>query len=202
MTIEVDLQSERTPGGHPDIAQPQFFIEEIEIIVQALPLLWPQIGLACLLVVPGFIGGTTLHGRENPHQAGALSPPLQHRLDLVFFANIPLADEIDLQAVIPCEALSVLPQPIPQRFSKARIVEDTDVVSIQIRRHSVRIAETWKSALDQNPVVTGKHTGNLLGMPLGQQSHGHPPALWCAGIIDKLSNTCNPATSLVPAMPG
>jgi hypothetical protein len=27
-------------------------------------------------------------------------------------------------------------------------------------------------------------SGNLLGMSLGQQSHGHPPALWCAGIID------------------
>jgi hypothetical protein len=45
-------------------------------------------------------------------------------LDLVLFAKILLADAIDLQAVIRCEALSVLPQPIPQRFSKARIVED------------------------------------------------------------------------------
>jgi len=134
-----------------------------------------------------------------------LPSPLQDLLDLVFFAKVPLADEIDLQAVIGCEALSVLAQFIPQRLSKARLVEDTDVVSIQIGGHSIRVAETWKSALDQNPVVTGKHTGNLLGMPLGQQSHGHPPALGWAGIIDKRSNTCNPATCLpclVPAMPG
>jgi hypothetical protein len=41
------------------------------------------------------------------HTSRALSRPLQHLLDLVFFAKIPLADEIDLQAVIPGEALSV-----------------------------------------------------------------------------------------------
>ena len=57
-----------------------------------------------------------------------------------------------------------------------------------------------KSELETRGLVAD--SGNLLGMPLGQQSHGHPPALWCAGIIDKLSNTSNPATCLVPAMPG
>jgi hypothetical protein len=34
--VKVNLQTARQPGGHPDIGQAQFFVEKVEIVVQAL----------------------------------------------------------------------------------------------------------------------------------------------------------------------
>ena len=52
MAVAVELQAERRPGGHPQIDQPQLGIHEVEIVVQALAAVRPQIGLVRLLVVP------------------------------------------------------------------------------------------------------------------------------------------------------
>jgi hypothetical protein len=52
MPIAVNLQPAGQPGGNPDIAKPQFFIEEIEVVVQTLALIGLQESLAADLVVP------------------------------------------------------------------------------------------------------------------------------------------------------
>src|SRR5438045_3718584 len=69
MPIEVNLQPERAPGGDAHVAQPQVFVDEIEVVVQALAVVGAQIGLARLFVMPGLIAATRLHSRKDTDQA-------------------------------------------------------------------------------------------------------------------------------------
>lgn len=43
VTIEIDLQPAGQPSGHTHIAQAQFIINEIEIVVEALAVVRPQV---------------------------------------------------------------------------------------------------------------------------------------------------------------
>lgn len=61
MPVEVDLQAAWQPGGDSHVAQPQFLVDEIEIVVQALAVVWSQERPARCLVVPAFVGRTRLH---------------------------------------------------------------------------------------------------------------------------------------------
>ena len=46
MSVEIDLQSEGKPGGNADAAQSQLFVDEIEVVMQALAVIGTQTGLA------------------------------------------------------------------------------------------------------------------------------------------------------------
>src|SRR6202023_1438011 len=43
MSVEVDLQTARQPGGNTDVGQSQFFVDEVEIIMQALAVVGLQV---------------------------------------------------------------------------------------------------------------------------------------------------------------
>ncbi len=69
MPVEIDLKAKRAPGRYPDIAKTRLFINEIEIIMQALTAPGPEIGLAGFpLVVPGLIALTRFHRRNYMNQ--------------------------------------------------------------------------------------------------------------------------------------
>jgi hypothetical protein len=55
VTVEVNLQTARQPGGHPHVTQAQLLVDEVEIVVQALAIVRQQIGLTRLLVVPRLV---------------------------------------------------------------------------------------------------------------------------------------------------
>ena len=59
--VEVDLQTARQPCRYSHVAQPQLFVDEIEIVVQALAVVRQQVGLAGVLVVPRLVGRARLH---------------------------------------------------------------------------------------------------------------------------------------------
>lgn len=44
--VAVELETEGRPGGHPEIAQAELGVEEVEVVVEALPVLVAQGGLA------------------------------------------------------------------------------------------------------------------------------------------------------------
>ena len=52
--VAVELQTKGTPSGYPHLAEPQIFVEEVEIVVQAFAVVVPQIGPATVLVVHGW----------------------------------------------------------------------------------------------------------------------------------------------------
>ncbi len=51
--VAVDLQTAPQPGRHPHVAQAQIFVDEIEVVVQALAVVGPQVGLAVFLLCHG-----------------------------------------------------------------------------------------------------------------------------------------------------
>ena len=55
VAIAVELQAERRPGGHAQVAQAELFVDEIEVVMQALTQLRAKEGLAAGLVVPGLL---------------------------------------------------------------------------------------------------------------------------------------------------
>ena len=69
----VDLQAEGCPGGYADITEPKGFIYEVEVIMEAFARCGFQRGVAGLLVMPGVIDGTGLHGLEDMDQAGMIT---------------------------------------------------------------------------------------------------------------------------------
>ena len=89
MAVQVDLQAKRHPGGYSDITEPEYLIDEIEVIVQTLPRGRLQTGSMLELVMPGAIRRTGLHRREDMHQPRMFSPCSQDPLDPLLFCETP-----------------------------------------------------------------------------------------------------------------
>ena len=147
--------------------------------MQALAVVGPQVGLPSFLVVPRLVGGTRFHGREDAHQAGVVPPLRKNFLDPIFFAEILFTNEHDFQAVLGGESFGILSQGVAQRLSKAGIIKNADLPSLQVGGHALGLTEPRQGSLDQEAVVAGKHAHDFVGMLLGQQFHG--PSSSCSG---------------------
>jgi len=70
VSIKIELQPEGSPGRHPQIAQPQIFKDEVEVVVDALGFRPSEKRPAGLLVMPGFERRTGFQGGEDRDQPG------------------------------------------------------------------------------------------------------------------------------------
>lgn len=127
VAVEVDLQPAGQPCRHSHVAEPQFVVDEIEVVVQTLAIVRPQEGLAGVLVVPGLVGRTRLHHREDAYQSWLLSAFRHDLLYPVFLSHVTLAEKFDLESAGRCHPFGVLAQLIAKWFRKLRIVEDADL---------------------------------------------------------------------------
>jgi hypothetical protein len=119
-----------------------------------------------------------------------------------FFAEVPFADEHDLQAVLGGQSFVILSQGVAQGLSKPGIIKNQDLPSLQVRRHALGVTEARQRSWDQDAVVARKHARDFIGMTLGQQFHGPSSPSWKEDIIDNRPSQGNDSTCLVPAMPG
>jgi len=55
VSVRVELQTKRTPGRHAQVARAEFFVDEIEVVVQTLAVFVAQAGPAARFVVPRLI---------------------------------------------------------------------------------------------------------------------------------------------------
>ena len=69
VAVAVELQAERAPGRDPQIAQAQFLIDEIEIIVQTFTVVRLPVSPVGFFAEAWLVSGTGLNGREDSHQA-------------------------------------------------------------------------------------------------------------------------------------
>jgi len=185
MAVEVNLQPERAPGGNTDIAQTQVGVDEIKVVMQALAVVGPQQGLPTFLVVPRLVGGTRFHGREDANQAGVMASLREDFLHPIFFAEVPFADEHNLQAVLGGQSFGILSQGVAQRLGKAGIIKNQNLPSLQVRRHALGVTEPRQRSLDQDTVVARKHARDFISMTLDQQFHGSSSSSRKLGIIRK-----------------
>ena len=76
------------------MAQAQILDHEIKVVMQTLAVIWNQIRLTSLLVVPRLVGRAGLHGRENTDQPRLLTAASQ--LDLFTFSDAPVFEKLNL----------------------------------------------------------------------------------------------------------
>ncbi|HEY1897376.1 MAG TPA: hypothetical protein VGG62_13935 [Terracidiphilus sp.] len=150
------------------MAQAQFLVHEIEVIMQALAIIRNQICLACLLVVPWLVRRARLHGGENAHQPGVLAPPGQNLFYPVFLPEIPFADELDLDTGCSRHLLRVLANAVAERFGELRIIENPNLSLEQKRSHACRKTDLRQRAENQHPIPAAQHPSYLRSVPIRQ----------------------------------
>src|SRR5580700_6863649 len=173
MAVAIELQPERTPGWHPQMDQSQLCIHEVEVVVQAFAAVRLQKILAGLLVVPGLIAVAGLHGRDHMHQAGMIPPLGQYLGDHLFLANVALGDVLDRNPSLARNRRRPLTHPIPQRHAELRVDENAYALRIKNVGHASRKARPWKRSRDQNSIVAGQHTRDMLTITFRQRT-SHP----------------------------
>lgn len=98
--------------------------------MQALAAGELEIGVPRGLVMPGLVGRTGFQRAEDMHQTRLAAALGYDGLDAIFLAKVFLVDVLNREAVGLGQALGVSPNLVPQRFGKARVIEDADAVRI------------------------------------------------------------------------
>jgi hypothetical protein len=170
--VEVELQPEGAPGRHPEVAEAKLFINEVEVVVQALAGGRFEEGLVGPLVVPRLVALTGLHGGQDVNEPRVVTAALKHLLDQCFLAEcLALAHVLDLDAGLLGNLLSVFAHLLPERFREAWVVEDADVLRLQERGHAGGVTQTGQYSRDDHPVPARQHSGDLVLVAIEQRAH-------------------------------
>jgi hypothetical protein len=73
------------------VAEAEFFIHEVKIIVKTLAVIGDKVRLAALFVVPRLVGRTRLHRRENADKPRMIASFRQQLLCAIFLPDAPRA---------------------------------------------------------------------------------------------------------------
>lgn len=130
-----------------------------------------------LLVVPCLVGVAWFHGREDMNKPRMIASHVNNLLDAFFFAEIFLADELDLKPIVRSNPLSILSEFVSKGLCKTGIVKDTNIVIAQETSHSLSVAQRRQSSLNHHAIKTGENSSNLLGVAFCQKHHGYPTPL-------------------------
>jgi len=174
VSVKIELQPEGSPGGYPQIAQPQIFKDDVEIVVDTFGFRASEKCLARLLVMPGFKRRTGLQGGEDMDQPGMIPTLGDNLLDPSFLTEILLSDKFDLQTIVLSQALRLETDFVPQRFGKSCIVEDPNTLRSQMAAHGIAVANLRYRSCNDHTIKARKNTSNLTGVFFCQQSHGSP----------------------------
>src|SRR5215469_10256808 len=147
-----------------------------------------------LLAVPGLVGGTGFHRRDDMHQAGMVTALRQHLGNHLLLADVAVGNMLDGEAG-SCSQLAGTPaHTVTKRLGKSRIVEDADLSRRQKCRHPICITRPGQRTGDDDPVVAREHPVEALAVTLAQQP---PQPSLLLPTSDASILSC-----LVPAWPG
>ena len=154
MAVEIELEPEGTPSRHTQVTQTELSIHEVEVIVKALAAVGLEESFMRLFVMPGLVGRTSFHRREDVNEAGMIPALTQNFLDAILLAKgIHTADEFNIEAVLLRHFFSVGADLIPQRFREARVIENADTAGMKESRHPFGITDTRQSPLNDDTVI-------------------------------------------------
>ena len=171
MAVEIELQAERCPGGYPQVAQPQFRVDEVEVVMQTFRLGGFQDGLATGLVVPGLERGALFHGREDVDQTGMVTAPGDDRLDALLLTEVVAPDELDDQPVLLGEFLGMGTYLLSERLGKLWVIEEANAPHSQVSRHGLCMADVGECTSNHHTVKAGQGATNLGCMPIYKSLH-------------------------------
>src|SRR6476620_9860185 len=90
----------------------------------------------------------------------------QRLFNAIFFADVPLADELDLNASAYCQLLRLFANTVPERLGESGIVEDPDISLKQKGRHPSRKTDLRQGSENEHPVPATQHTRDLVSVPV------------------------------------
>jgi len=107
VSVEVELQTKRAPGGHAQVAQPVLRVDEVEVVVDALARVRLQEGLVRVLVMPRLVRLARLHRAQDAYQAGGVTALGKKLFHDRLLADLVGAQKLDLDAVFLRKPLGV-----------------------------------------------------------------------------------------------
>jgi len=153
MAVAIELQAERTPSRHAHIDQAQLGVDEVEVIMQAFTSSRAQESAIGLLAVPGLVGGTGFHRRDDMHPAGMVAAARQDLGNHLLLADVAVGNVLDGNAGSRGQLGGALAHTVTKRLGKSRIVEDADLPRRQECRHPFCITHPGQRTGDDDPVT-------------------------------------------------
>lgn len=205
VAVHAELQAERGPGGHAQMAESELRVDEIEVVVQTPAAVGLQEGLAGGFVVPRFERGAALHRAEDVHESGLASPFGEDLLDAVLLAKgIDVTDELDLQPVLLRHGFGVLPDLVPQGLGELREVEDSHLAPVELPGERPGMSDVRERSHDEDPVKARKHAAKAVRVSIDERGHGVSGWRSGARVPPQFPLPTRPSSSpcLVPACPG
>src|SRR5829696_6719911 len=155
------------------MTEAKVWVDEVEVVVEALAAVGLEEGIPGVLVVPRLERGAGLHGAEDVHQAGSGAALGEDLLDAVLLAEgTNPSDELDGEAVLLRQSLRVLTDDITQWLGEPGEVEDPDVASVQLSRKRLGVADVGERAHDEDAVEAREHAADAGGVTIGQHGNG------------------------------
>lgn len=160
--VEVELQSERSPGGDPQVAETELLVDEVEIVMKTFAGIVLEKGFMRFLVMPRLVTGTGFHGGEDVYQAGMMAALFEDLVDSILLAEcLDLTNELDLDAILFGYSFGVLADFISQFLGELGVIKDADVLGIAEPGHSAIITPSWECSLDNDTIIAAYNTANL-----------------------------------------
>ena len=157
VAIEIELKAKRAPGGYAQIAETVLGVDKVEVVVRALARVVAEVRLVRRLVMPRPVGLTGLHRRQDAHEPRFVAALVEDLPYDVFFANVALAQKLDLDAVALGELLGILANLVAQRFGKLGVVEDSDAARSEVRGHPLAVAKSRQRAVHDDAIPAGNY---------------------------------------------
>jgi hypothetical protein len=172
MPVEIKLQAERCPGRDPQVAQPQFRVDEVEVVMQTFCLGGLEGGIAGGLVVPGPERGAGFHRREDMDQAGVITALGDDCFDALFLTEVVAPDKLDLQSVLTSKLPSACADLLSKLLGEQGVIEKSNSLQPQMPRHGLRMTDIGEGANNYHPVEARQSTTNFGCMPFYKCFHG------------------------------
>lgn len=165
MSVHIKLKPEGRPCGNTKIAKPEFFINEIEVIMKTFTLVKFQERFSGCFIVPGLVSITAFHSGENMDQTFC-DPCFRNNLrnTVVFAESMEFPDEFNFDPVLLRNVFGILTDLFCKGLGETGGIKNTDTVELHIGGHSFRMAPVWDIPLDDHAVITGNDTINLIGV--------------------------------------
>jgi hypothetical protein len=109
-------------------------------------------------------------------EAGMLTPLSDNGLDPVFFTKGFVApDELNLDASLDGELLSMISQLIAQGLCPSGVIEEPDLVVTEVARHGARVTDIGKGSCNDDTIEAGKYTSDFILVAFDEGIHNSYP---------------------------
>ena len=163
MAVHVKLKPERRPCRDAEIAEAEFPVDKIEIVMKALALVKLQESLSGCFIMPWLVSITALHGRENVNQAFCFPGFSDDLLDAVIFAEcMEFSDKLNFNPILLSNLFCILTNLLRKGLRETGIIKNTDTVELHICGHCISMAPVRDISLDDHAVITGNDAVNFI----------------------------------------